>query len=113
MKSFSLCSCRDSDPHRGEIRMRAESPSVERPPSFLNSLAISLRGAAQVWLWSVFDFKSINCIFNKMLSLLNSFQPFMISTLGQQWVCLMVYLCGGVLEKFPGLKIICLETGAS
>src|SRR5947207_15547816 len=28
-------------------------------------------------------------------------------------VCLMVYICGGVLEKFPDLKIICLETGAS
>ena len=28
-------------------------------------------------------------------------------------VCLMVYLCGGIMEKHPNLKIICLETGAS
>ena len=28
-------------------------------------------------------------------------------------VCLMVYLCGGIMEKHPDLKIICLETGAS
>jgi uncharacterized protein len=43
----------------------------------------------------------------------NFFFSHMVGRTIETMVCLMVYLCGGVLEKHPNLKIICLETGAS
>jgi len=43
----------------------------------------------------------------------NFFFSHMVGRTIETMVCLMVYICGGVLEKFPDLKIICLETGAS
>ena len=43
----------------------------------------------------------------------NFFFSHMVGRTIESMVCLMVYLCGGVLEKHPNLKIICLETGAS
>jgi predicted TIM-barrel fold metal-dependent hydrolase len=43
----------------------------------------------------------------------NFFFSHMVGRTIETMVCLMVYLCGGILEKFPDLKIICLETGAS
>ena len=43
----------------------------------------------------------------------NFFFSHMVGRTIESMVCLMVYLCGGVMEKHPNLKIICLETGAS
>ena len=43
----------------------------------------------------------------------NFFFSHMVGRTIETMVCLMVYLCGGILEKYPDLKIICLETGAS
>ena len=43
----------------------------------------------------------------------NFFFSHMVGRTIESMVCLMVYLCGGVMEKHPDLKIICLETGAS
>jgi hypothetical protein len=43
----------------------------------------------------------------------NFFFSHMVGRTLESMVCLMIYLCGGVLEKHPDLKIICLETGAS
>jgi predicted TIM-barrel fold metal-dependent hydrolase len=41
----------------------------------------------------------------------NFFFSHMVGRTIETMVCLMVYICGGVLEKFPGLKIICLGDG--
>ena len=43
----------------------------------------------------------------------NFFFSHMVGRTLESMVCLMIYLCGGVLEKHPNLKVICLETGAS
>jgi predicted TIM-barrel fold metal-dependent hydrolase len=43
----------------------------------------------------------------------NFFFSHMVGRTIETMICLMVYICGGILEKFPELKIICLETGAS
>ena len=43
----------------------------------------------------------------------NFFFSHMVGRTLETMVCLMVYICGGVLERFPDLKVICLETGAS
>src|SRR6267142_2062455 len=43
----------------------------------------------------------------------NFFFSHMVGRTIESMVCLMVYLCGGIMEKHPDLKIICLETGAS
>ena len=43
----------------------------------------------------------------------NFFFSHMVGRTIESMVCLMVYLCGGIMEKHPNLKIICLETGAS
>src|SRR5882672_6265597 len=43
----------------------------------------------------------------------NFFFSHMVGRTIESMVCLMIYLCGGVMEKHPDLKIICLETGAS
>jgi hypothetical protein len=42
----------------------------------------------------------------------NFFFSHMVGRTIESMICLMVYLCGGVMEKHPKLKIICLETGA-
>jgi predicted TIM-barrel fold metal-dependent hydrolase len=43
----------------------------------------------------------------------NFFFSHMVGRTIESMICLMVYLCGGVMEKHPDLKIVCLETGAS
>ena len=43
----------------------------------------------------------------------NFFFSHMVGRTIETMICLMVYICGGILEKFPDLKVICLETGAS
>jgi predicted TIM-barrel fold metal-dependent hydrolase len=43
----------------------------------------------------------------------NFFFSHMVGRTLESMVCLMIYLCGGVMEKHPDLKIISLETGAS
>jgi predicted TIM-barrel fold metal-dependent hydrolase len=43
----------------------------------------------------------------------NFFFHHMVGRVLETMVCTMVFVCGGVLERFPDLKIIALETGAS
>jgi aminocarboxymuconate-semialdehyde decarboxylase len=43
----------------------------------------------------------------------NFFFSHMVGRVLETMVCGMVFICGGILEKFPGMKIIMLETGAS
>ena len=51
------------------------------------------------------------CAFTRFAD--NFFFSHMVGRTIESMVCLMIYLCGGVFEKHPNLKIICLETGAS
>ncbi|MFQ5682967.1 MAG: amidohydrolase family protein [Candidatus Binatia bacterium] len=43
----------------------------------------------------------------------NFFFSHMVGRVFEGMVCCMVFLCGGVLERFPQLKIVALEAGAS
>ena len=43
----------------------------------------------------------------------NFFFSHMVGRVFEGMVCAMVFICGGILEKFPGLKLVVLEAGAS
>ena len=43
----------------------------------------------------------------------NFFFSHMVGRVLETLVCTMVFICGGILERFPGLKLIVLESGAS
>ena len=43
----------------------------------------------------------------------NFFFSHMVGRVFESMVCMMTFICGGVLERFPKLNLVCLETGAS